>query len=44
MPWAPFEGSDDLNSLGGIYVFPDIDGTRTAARLRVLFNTALQSM
>ncbi|KIL92441.1 hypothetical protein FAVG1_04852 [Fusarium avenaceum] len=56
MPWAPFEASDDLNSLGGIYVFPDggdgrlcqvlddVDGTRTAARWRAIFNTALQSM
>ncbi|KAM0227136.1 hypothetical protein ACHAP5_012241 [Fusarium lateritium] len=44
MPRAPFEGSDDLNSPGDIYVFPDsrdgrlcqalddVEGTRTAAR------------
>ncbi|KAF4437806.1 hypothetical protein F53441_12947 [Fusarium austroafricanum] len=53
MPWAPFEGAEEVNSLGGIYVFPnggegrlcreldEVDGTGTATRWRALLNTAL---
>nr|RBQ86131.1 hypothetical protein FVER53263_12978 [Fusarium verticillioides] len=53
-PWAPFEWSEDVESLGGIYVFPDsgegrlcktldeVDGTATATRWRALLRTSLE--
>ncbi|KAF5631098.1 triacylglycerol lipase V precursor [Fusarium tjaetaba] len=54
MPWAPFEWSENIDSLGGIYVFPDggegrlcktldeVDGTATATRWRALLKTSLE--
>lgn len=56
MPWTPFEGSQDVDSSGGIYVFPDggegrlcqnlddVDGKKTATRWRALLSTALESI
>lgn len=54
MPWTPFQWSDDIESLGGIYVFPDggegrlckmldeVDGAATASRWRALLKTSFQ--
>ncbi|KAG4261328.1 hypothetical protein FPRO03_11879 [Fusarium proliferatum] len=56
MPWAPFQWPDDVESLGGIYVFPDggegrlcktldeVDGTATATRWRALLKTSFDSI
>ncbi|RKK10007.1 hypothetical protein BFJ68_g8812 [Fusarium oxysporum] len=54
MPWAPFQWLEDIDSLGGIYVFPDggegrlcktldeVDGTATATRWRALLKTSFE--
>ncbi|KAF5681419.1 triacylglycerol lipase V [Fusarium denticulatum] len=54
MPWAPFEWKEDVDSLVGIYVFPDggkgrlcktldeVDGSATATRWRALLKTSLE--
>ncbi|KAF4333990.1 triacylglycerol lipase V precursor [Fusarium beomiforme] len=54
MPWTPFQWSGDIDSLGGIYVFPDggqgrlsetlddVDGTVIATRWRALLKAALE--
>ncbi|KAF5231643.1 hypothetical protein FANTH_13310 [Fusarium anthophilum] len=56
MPWAPFQWSENIDSLGGIYVFPDggegrlcktldeVDGNATATRWRALLKTSLESV
>lgn len=56
MPWAPFEGVEDVNSLGGVYVFPnggegrlcqtldEVDGKKTATRWRALLKIALEGI
>ncbi|KAF5600656.1 triacylglycerol lipase V precursor [Fusarium pseudoanthophilum] len=54
MPWAPFGWPEDVDSLGGIYVFPDggdgrlcktldeVDGTATATRWRALLKASFE--
>ncbi|KAF5712487.1 triacylglycerol lipase V precursor [Fusarium mundagurra] len=56
VPWIPFEWSEDVESLGGIYVFPDggegrlcktldeVDGAATATRWRELLKTSFESI
>ncbi|KAF9775799.1 hypothetical protein IL306_006068 [Fusarium sp. DS 682] len=54
MPWTPFQWSEDIDSLGGVYVFPDggegrlcktlneVDGAGIATRWRALLKTAFE--
>ncbi|KAF5540165.1 triacylglycerol lipase V precursor [Fusarium mexicanum] len=56
MPWTPFQWSGDIESLGGIYVFPDggksrlcktldeVDGKATATRWRALLKTSFEKI